>query len=97
MTLTQLRVFVAVARHEHMTRAAESLHLAQSAASAAITALEAEHGVQLFDRVGRSIRLSAVGHAFLPDACAVLEGADRASAKLRGVDRKTRLDARETC
>ena len=42
MTLEQLRIFVAVAEQEHMTRAAEALHLTQSATSAAIAALEGE-------------------------------------------------------
>jgi DNA-binding transcriptional LysR family regulator len=41
MTLEQLRVFVAVAERQHMTRAAEALNLAQSAVSSAIAGLEA--------------------------------------------------------
>ena len=57
MTPEQLRVFVAVAERQHVTRAAEALHLAQSAASAAIAALEQRHGVPLFHRVGRGIEL----------------------------------------
>ena len=40
MTLDQLRVFVAVAERQHVTQAAEALHLAQSAVSAQIAALE---------------------------------------------------------
>ena len=40
MTLEQLKVFVAVAERQHVTRAAEALNLAQSAASAAIASLE---------------------------------------------------------
>ncbi|HJO49109.1 MAG TPA: LysR family transcriptional regulator, partial [Sulfitobacter pontiacus] len=40
MTLDQLRIFVAVAEREHMTRAAEALNQTQSATSAAIAALE---------------------------------------------------------
>ena len=42
MTLDQLRIFVAVAEREHMTRAAEALNQTQSATSAAIAALEEE-------------------------------------------------------
>lgn len=72
MTLDQLRVFVAVAERQHVTRAAESLHLAQSAASAAIAALEARHGTRLFDRVGRRIALTEAGTLFLVEARAVL-------------------------
>ncbi len=60
MTLEQLRVFVAVAERQHVTRAAEALNLAQSAASAAIAALGARHGAKLFHRVGRGIVLGSV-------------------------------------
>jgi DNA-binding transcriptional LysR family regulator len=77
MNLDQLRVFVAVAEHGHVTRAAEGLGISQSAASAAIKALESACGVGLFNRVGRGIELSHVGRRFLPEAKAVL---DRASA-----------------
>ncbi len=80
MTLEQLRVFVAVAERQHMTRAAEALHLAQSAASAAIAALEVRHGAKLFHRVGRGIELTEAGTLFLVEARAVLARA--ASAEL---------------
>ena len=61
MTLEQLRVFVAVAERQHVTRAVEALHLAQSAVSASIAALEARHGAKLFHRVGRGIELTEAG------------------------------------
>ncbi len=61
MTLEQLRVFVAVADRQHVTRAAEALNLAQSAVSAAIAALEGRHGAKLFSRVGRGIELTEAG------------------------------------
>jgi DNA-binding transcriptional LysR family regulator len=77
MNLDQLRVFVAVAEHAHVTRAAESLGMSQSAVSATIKSLESSCGLALFNRVGRSIELSHVGSRFLPEAKAVL---DRASA-----------------
>ncbi|MBI1200132.1 MAG: LysR family transcriptional regulator [Phenylobacterium sp.] len=72
MTLEQLRIFVAVAERLHMTRAAEALHLTQSAVSAAVAALEARHGVRLFDRIGRGLALTEAGRVFLPEATAVL-------------------------
>jgi len=83
MTLDQLRIFVEVAEQQHITRAARSLHLTQSAASAAIAALEARHGVRLFDRVGRAILLNDTGRAFLAEARAVL---DRAKAAENALD-----------
>jgi len=84
MTLNQLRVFVAVAERQHLTRAAESLHLAQSAVSASIAALEAEHAIRLFDRAGRGISLTDAGATFLVEARAVLERAKLASRVLSG-------------
>jgi DNA-binding transcriptional LysR family regulator len=82
MTLEQLRIFVAVATREHVTRAAADLNLTQSAVSAAISSLEARHDVRLFDRVGRNIVLNQAGELFLQEARAVLARADAAEAAL---------------
>ena len=82
MTLEQLRVFVAVAERQHVTRAAEALHMAQSATSAAVAALEARHGAKLFHRVGRGIELTEAGALFLPEARAVLARARAAELAL---------------
>ena len=82
MTLEQLRVFVCVAECEHMTRAAQTLNLTQSATSAAIAALEERHGVKLFDRIGRRIALTGAGRAFLGEARAVLARAATAEQTL---------------
>jgi DNA-binding transcriptional LysR family regulator len=82
MTLEQLRIFVAVAERQHVTRAAEALNLAQSAASAAVAALEARHGTKLFHRVGRGIELTEAGALFLAEARAVLARAAAAELVL---------------
>jgi len=90
LTLDQLRIFVAVAERQHVTRAARALNLAQSAASAAIAALEARHGTKLFHRVGRGIELTEAGRLFLSEARAVLaraEAAELALAELGGLGR----------
>lgn len=92
MTLDQLRIFVAVAEREHVTRAAEALHLTQSTVSAAVAALEGRHGVELFHRVGRRIELTEAGRHFLPEARAVLaraEAAGRMLAEFAGLGRGT--------
>ena len=92
MTLEQLRVFVAVAERQHMTQAAAALNLAQSAASTAIAALEARHGVKLFNRVGRRIELTQTGALFLVEARAVLARAEAAElllSELGGLKRGT--------
>ncbi|MBX3597761.1 MAG: LysR family transcriptional regulator [Rhizobiaceae bacterium] len=82
MTLEQLRVFIAVAELEHMTRAARQLNLTQSAASAAIAALESRYATKLFDRVGRNIALTPAGRMFLPEARAVMARAKAAELVL---------------
>jgi DNA-binding transcriptional LysR family regulator len=82
MTLEQLRIFVAVAELEHVTRASERLNLTQSATSAAIAALEERYATRLFDRIGRNIRLTDAGRQFLPEARAVLSRAGAAEAAL---------------
>ena len=51
MTLEQLAIFIAVAEREHLTRAADAIHLTPSAVSSAIKNLEQHYGVELFHRV----------------------------------------------
>jgi DNA-binding transcriptional LysR family regulator len=90
MTLEQLRIFIAVAERLHVTQAANALNMTQSAASAAIQALEAGLETHLFDRVGRRIELTEAGRVFLPEARAVLkrlEQAEQALAELHGLAR----------
>ncbi|GGF48148.1 LysR family transcriptional regulator [Azorhizobium oxalatiphilum] len=92
MTLDQLRVFVAVAGHLHMTRAAEALHMTQSAVSASVAALEQSCGQRLFDRVGRHIELTAAGRLMLGEAQAILKRVGQARdalADLAGLARGT--------
>src|ERR1700756_1164981 len=72
MTLEQLRIFVAVAELQHMTKAARAINITQSAASSAIAALEARYGTKLFHRIGRRIELTEAGRLFLTEARAVL-------------------------
>lgn len=71
MTLEQLRIFIAVAEWQHMTRASEALALTQSAVSHAIMTLENGFGIKLFDRIGRRILLTEAGRVFLQEARAV--------------------------
>ena len=61
MELSQLRYFYVAAQHEHITKAAEALHIAQPALTQSIQRLERELGVPLFERKGRNIALNAYG------------------------------------
>lgn len=65
MELLQLQYFLAVARLEHVTEAARSLHVTQSSLSKTIQRLEEDLGVPLFDRTGRKLRLNEFGNRFL--------------------------------
>ena len=92
MTLEQLRIFVAVAERQHMTRAAEALNLTQQAVSSAIVAMENAHSVPLFHRVGRRIELTEAGSVFLEEARSVLAraaAAELALSELGGLKRGT--------
>jgi DNA-binding transcriptional LysR family regulator len=82
MTLDQLRIFVAVAERLHFTKAARHLNLTQSAVSAAVAALEARAGFDLFHRVGRRVELSSQGALFLAEARRVLMASQQADAML---------------
>ena len=72
MELHQLRYFCAVADTGSFSRAAEQSHVAQPSLSQQILKLEDELGARLFDRLGRSVRLTELGKTFLPRARAVL-------------------------
>ena len=61
MEIRTLRHFLAVAREENMTRAAENLHISQPTLSKELKALEAELGKKLFTRSSFSIRLTGEG------------------------------------
>jgi LysR family transcriptional activator of glutamate synthase operon len=65
MELLQLRYFLTLARLEHVTEAAQSLHVTQSSLSKTIQRLEEDLGVPLFNRIGRKLRLNEYGKRFL--------------------------------
>ena len=80
--LLQLRYFQAVARHQHVSRAADELRIAQPALSRSIARLEAELGVPLFDRHGRRVVLNRFGAAFLHRVGSALGELDQARREL---------------
>ena len=82
MDLLQLRYFQAVARHEHVSRAAQELRVAQPALSRSIARLEAELGVPLFERRGRRVALNRFGAVFLARVNAALSELDQGRQEL---------------
>lgn len=68
----QLRQFAAVAKTENMTRAAQSLSMAQPAVSKTIRNLESELGAELFERTGKGLRRTEQGDILLRYARAIL-------------------------
>ena len=80
-TLRQLEIFLAVAQQGTVSAAAQRLSMSQSATSTALGELERQFEIRLFDRIGRSLRLNAVGLDLLPRAVGLL---DRA-AEIEGV------------
>jgi DNA-binding transcriptional LysR family regulator len=94
MELRHLEAFVAAADEGGITRAAQRLHIVQSAISASLRRLEAELGTPVFERRARGVRLTDAGRALLPHARAVLaaaeagrEAVDAVRGGLRGVVR----------
>ncbi|WP_265516805.1 LysR substrate-binding domain-containing protein [Nitratireductor luteus] len=83
MELRHLRYFVAVAEEGSITRAAERLGIQQPPLGQQLKALEAELGVQLFDRAPKRIALNAAGRVFLEEARAILSRAQEAVDHVR--------------
>ncbi len=81
-TLRQLEVFLATARHGNLSRAADSLAMSQSAASGALRDLEQQFDVQLFDRVGKRLKINELGSLLQPEAEALLERAGELESTL---------------
>ena len=65
MNLFQLRYFVTLAKMQHYTKAAHELCITQPSLSHAISQLEAELGVALFEKSGRNTTLTSFGEEFL--------------------------------
>lgn len=82
MELRQLRYFVEVAEREHISEAAEHLHVAQSAISRQISNLEDELGTPLFERIGRNVKLTPIGKVFLEHTIVALKAIDFAAKQV---------------
>jgi DNA-binding transcriptional LysR family regulator len=74
-TLRQLQIFLEVAQQQSISRAAQSLHMSQSAASEALQNLEHAYEIALFDRASNKLILNAVGQTVRKEAQSLLEHA----------------------
>jgi LysR family transcriptional regulator, low CO2-responsive transcriptional regulator len=90
VSLHQLSVFGAVARHQSFTRAAEELSISQPAVSAHVRELERLYGVELFEQIGRRVRLTEAGRLlaeYTDRLLALVEESRRALDELKGLER----------
>ncbi|MFN4998269.1 MAG: LysR family transcriptional regulator [Betaproteobacteria bacterium] len=87
LSLRQIRIFSAAARHLSFSRAAEEMHLSAPAVSMQIKELEEELGSALFLRSGRKVALTSAGDTFRVHADKVLSAlreAESVMQKLKG-------------
>jgi LysR family hydrogen peroxide-inducible transcriptional activator len=92
MEFHQLRYLCAIVDTGSFSRAADHCRVAQPSLSQQISKLEKELGTRLFDRLGRSVRLTDAGRTFLPHARTVLQQTELARSEVEG----RRKDARGT-
>ncbi len=85
MELRHLRYFDVIGREEHFGRASAILRIAQPALTRQIRDLEAELGVELFERLPRGVRLSAAGRVFLEDVGVILAQVNRSIERVKGL------------
>ncbi len=88
MELRHLRYFVCVAEAENVSQAALKLHISQPAVSRQVRDLESEIGLPLLKRVGKSVKLTDAGRAFLDEARAILKHTNDAMLKARAIGGK---------
>jgi DNA-binding transcriptional LysR family regulator len=92
MNWNELRAFIQVADKGSVSRAADALHLTQPAVSKRIAALEADLGIQLFDRVGRRVFMTEAGSILYPRAQSMLQVQSDTTKLLENLH--TRIDGR---
>jgi DNA-binding transcriptional LysR family regulator len=78
----QIRAFLAIARLQSFTRAAEQLHITQAGLSSMLRDIESQLDCRLFDRTTRAVSLTVQGRAFVPVATRVLAELDGAAEAL---------------
>lgn len=85
VSLDQLRIFIAAADEGSFSAAARHLRRVQSVVSETIGALEGQIGVTLFDRTGRTPKLTQAGTVLLADARCIAASVDSLKARAKGI------------
>lgn len=86
MTLRHIKIFVAVCECGSVTAAAKKLHIAQPAASLAVSELEEYYGVKLFDRISKRLHITETGKQFLQYATHISSLFDELEQSIRDWD-----------
>ncbi len=94
MNLDRLRVFLQIVDSGSMSAAARAVHLTQPALSRTLRLLEQEVGVQLFERRGRALVLTAGGRALVPRGRALLADSERLALETRRSAERAYFDLR---
>lgn len=84
MDIEDLRKFIVIAQHENLSKASMHLAVTTGALSKVLKRIEQKLEVQLFDRVGKHIRLNSRGNKFLLYATHLVHEADQALSEFRG-------------
>jgi len=84
MTLHQLEIWIAVAKHQNVTKTADELHMRQPSVSQQIKSLDKEYGIKLYKAyAGRGIELTQAGRLLLKYAKKILLQVDNLERALR--------------
>jgi len=92
-----VQAFIAIADRASFSRAAEQLHITQTALSRRMQNLESFLGVRLVERTTRSVALTAIGQNFLPQARRLLADLGTALVEIRETGKSLRGDVTIAC
>ncbi len=82
MRLDHLHYFATICKHGNLTKASEELEVSQPALSNSVRMLEADFGVQLFNRTGKGLNLTEAGETFLFEATLILNKVSQLKRKM---------------
>ncbi len=92
-----VQAFIAIHQHGGFSRAAQSLHITQTALSRRLQNLESQLGVRLLERTTRSVSLTTIGAHFLPRASRLLDELAQALLEIRETGKSLRGDVTLAC